>query len=150
MAKKTWILVAHKTGASLLEYNGKTNGAPTIIRSIAHPEGFLKSRDMKLDKPGTGINTRTGRHCSFDVKKKPERDMEKSFAAHLASMVNAGALAKKYDELILVADPRMLGHLREGLKKQTLTRLKEEVRKDFSRLKDAALIQRITPLVQHA
>lgn len=148
MKEKTWILVAHETGATLLEYKAGKDGELQIARTINYPQGSLKSRNIDSDRPGRGMNSRSQRRFTFDVNKKPERENAKKFAKRLTTIINTGAEGNKYDHLILVAEPRMLGLLREGLKKKTHSKIKSEIKKDFGRLSDSALIKRVLPFVQ--
>lgn len=59
---------------------------------------------------------------------------EATFAKQLAEALNAGALNNRYSHLVLVADPRTLGHVRPLLHKATLDRLLADVAKDFTNM----------------
>lgn len=59
-------------------------------------------------------------------------NLEAAFAMHLARMLNDGALKQEYEQLVLVADPQTLGHMRPQLHKETLGRLIGEVPKTLT------------------
>ena len=66
----------------------------------------------------------------------PEQDGEQTdeatFAKHIANALNQGALGNEYTDLVLVADPQTLGHMRPQLHKETLARLRGEINKTLT------------------
>ena len=144
--KKTWVLVAHRAGATVYErINSEKNLA--IVKDIAYPEGKLKSKDLDSDKAGRGMGDLSNRRFPFDTEKGSEKQSEKKFAKRLAELANRGALNKKYDQLVLVAGPHFLGLLREDLDKRTSARVVREFRSDLGRLKPPAQERKVVSML---
>lgn len=61
-----------------------------------------------------------------------QRNNERTFAKHIAQMLNEGALKQDYAQLILVADPQTLGEMRPQLHKETQDRLLCEIAKTLT------------------
>ncbi len=57
---------------------------------------------------------------------------EATFAKQLAQQLNDDALNNRYSHLILIADPKTLGHIRPQLHKEVASRLLKEIAKDFT------------------
>lgn len=62
----------------------------------------------------------------------PQRNDERTFAKHVAQMLNDGALKQDYAQLVLIADPQTLGEIRPQLHKETQDRLIGEVAKTLT------------------
>lgn len=54
------------------------------------------------------------------------------FAKTVASRIDAARKKDRFDSLVLVADPRFLGHLRQGLSPATRHRLTTELQKNLA------------------
>lgn len=57
---------------------------------------------------------------------------EATFAKQLAQQLNDDVLKQRYKHLILIADPKTLGHIRPQLHKEVQERLLKEIAKDFT------------------
>ena len=66
------------------------------------------------------------------TQQTPQQNDERTFAKHLAQMLNDGALKQEYAHLVLVADPHTLGEMRPQLHKETQQRLVAEVAKTLT------------------
>lgn len=140
--KKTWILVAHRVGARLYQ---RTSGKEKLelLRKIENPKGKIKSKSIYSDRPGRAAVSRSNRRFSYSVERKPEKEAEKKFAKQLASVVNKGALGKKFDKLMLIAGPHILGLIRDALNKPSSSKVVKEVRSDLGRLNKSSLERRL-------
>ena len=144
--QKTWVLVAHRVGASFYQRidNGK---ALELVKSIAYPQGKLKSGQIDSDRPGRAMGVTSRRRIAFDVEKGSQKQNERKFAKRLAQIVNRAALGRKYDKLVLVAEPHFLGLLREDLDKRSTARVVGEFRSDLGRLKTPAQARKVLSLL---
>src|SRR3546814_8500541 len=82
------------------------------------------SRDIDTDRPGRGYNP-MGQHHPMDSPSDSHREEKRRFADLLANHINAAALDRSYDRLILVAPPKPLGDLRQSLSKEAPARSDE-------------------------
>lgn len=128
--KKTWILIAHRGGARLLENPGPGKGLE-LIEEIPHPEGRLKNQDIDADKPGRAFDSHgQGRHA-LERERMPTEQLAAQFAKQLAGMLDEGRVRMRYDQLVLVAEPRFLGWLRDALSPETAQRVVASLDKDL-------------------
>jgi protein required for attachment to host cells len=126
----TWILTAHRSGASLFESQGK--GKPIQrVQDIPRPKGRLQNKDINADKPGRAFDSHGyGRH-DMTTEHEPTEEVAMQFARILAELLNKGRTLHAYEKLVLVAEPKFLGLLRAALDSHTAALVVKSVHKDL-------------------
>lgn len=118
----TWILIAHRGGARLLAHTGPGRGLQ-LLDDIPHPEGRLKDGDINADRPGRAFDIiGAGRHA-MSKEQSPSEHVTEQFAKTLVERLQQGRNDNRYDALVLVAEPRVLGELRAALDAPTAARV---------------------------
>lgn len=126
----TYALVANRASAALYRTMGP-GVAPELVRRFDHPEGRLKSSEINSDRPGRGFDkSRVGSHA-FTPEEGPVERVARDFANKLAKDLQHARQNSEYDELALIAPPRMLGYLREAMDPQTRELIYGELAKDI-------------------
>ena len=144
---KTWILVAHHSGARLFENDGPGKGLQAL-QEISHPEGKLKTQDITSDKPGRSSDSQ-GMHHSFGKElHDPKEHLAQQFAKHLAGILNDGRNQHCYTKLILVADPRFLGELRAALDHPTAALVTATLNKDLMHIDERDIPQHLSDVIR--
>lgn len=144
---KTWILVAHHSGARLFENDGPGKGL-RALQEISHPEGKLKIQDITSDRPGRSSDSQ-GMHHSFGKElHDPKEHLTHQFVKHLAGILNEGRNQHRYTRLILVADPRLLGELRAVLDHQTAALVTATLNKDLMHIDERDIPQHLSGVIQ--
>ena len=146
MTNKTWILVAHRTGARLFESAG-TGQALTLLQDISHEQGRLKNQELTSDRQGRVASAR-GANNSYQQAEEPTDLVAIRFTKELASLLDAGRNQQKFHELVLVAEPRFLGHLRAALSAPTTKLVKASLDKDLGLIDARDLSQHIQGVVR--
>jgi protein required for attachment to host cells len=128
----SWIIVAHRAGARILEYNW-TEKTLQLISTIEHEAGRLTNEQLESDRPGTSFSSGPGpgRHPMGHEGGAHERDAEE-FAKKLGSLLDAGRNEQRFREIVLVAEPRFLGILRAKLHPHTAAMVTDTVPKDLA------------------
>lgn len=121
----TWILVADGEKAILFENRGSA-GAPDLVVCDIRAQDNPPDREQAADRPGR-MNDGPGAQRSA-LDETDWHALEKHrFAAHLADLLYRPALDGRYDSLVLVADPTVLGELREQLHVEVSRRVIGEI-----------------------
>jgi protein required for attachment to host cells len=115
--KTTWILAADRSGAKLYEHT--TPGTLALVRVVEHPDGRLQDREIVSDRSGRTFESNSPHRSTADPQTDPARQEAINFARSLAVMLDSARKAHSYEQLVLVAEPRFLGLLREALDKHT-------------------------------
>lgn len=139
MADTTWILVADRSGARVYASHG--NVLPVLVETIAHPEGRLRPRELDADEGGR-VHDRFGEHRhAVTSRESPVDHVATTFAKALADRLREARLGRRYDSLVLVAGPRMLGRLRDALDDATAAAVSGSLDRDLAELDDHALAE---------
>jgi protein required for attachment to host cells len=112
----TLVMVADGQKARLFRYVG--DGQALQLRQ----EEMMDAQHLSLQGP-SGV---------APPEQTVEQTNEASFAMHVAHWLNHEALAGRYADLVLVADPQTLGQIRPQLHKETLGRLRKEIAKTLT------------------
>jgi protein required for attachment to host cells len=134
---KTWIVVAHRAGARLVD---EQDDELRVFETIDFPAGRShdgESGGDKSDRP----SQRGG-----EPRESAIAQATNAFAAQLANRLQAGRNANQYRELVLIAAPRFLGALRRALDPTTAALVRGTLDKDFGGLNDRELLQRLDRL----
>ncbi len=127
---KTWILVAHRSGARLFENRGPGKGLE-LLYNLEHPAGKLKNQEIDSDKHGRSFDRRgVGRHA-YTTEQEPTTHVAAQFAKQLAAVLEEGRVQQRYARLVLVAEPRFLGILRAELSAPTAALVSATLDKDL-------------------
>jgi protein required for attachment to host cells len=87
----------------------------------------LPAPDLGTGKAGSG-----SRHRSSSANPDDRRHVEDDFAAGVADYLNREALADKFGQLLIIADPRTLGELRKHFHEVLAAKLIGQLAKDLS------------------
>jgi protein required for attachment to host cells len=128
--RKTWVLVAESSRAKLYTVNGRL--APiTEIEALVHPESRMHEGDLVSDSAGSdGGSVGQGRHV-IDSKNTARDHESLEFARTLASRLDSARNNGDFDNLVLIAPPEFLGHLRGNLSKEVLSMVSRQVDKNL-------------------
>ncbi len=147
MTTRSWVLVAESSRAKL--YEAKTKAAPLVeIADYVHPEARLPQRELITDGPGedTGGSPGLGPHM-FDDEVSPKEEEAIRFAEMLAEELEKGRVARKFDQLILVAPPKFMGYLREKLSPELKAMIGESIDKNLTREKPEVIRKHLQTLL---
>jgi protein required for attachment to host cells len=95
--------------------------------------GRLKAREIDSDRRGRDFASGGGRHA-FSHEESPTEHVARELAIHLASDLDRARANGEFDEVALIAPPRMLGCLRDALSAPTRELVYAELAKDIEQL----------------
>jgi protein required for attachment to host cells len=140
--KLTWILVADNTHARI--FTAETpSSALEEIEGLVHTEGRLHDREMTSDLPGK-IKSADGGGHAFEQPTDPKKHESENFAHRVAQHLEAAHNAKKFEQLLIVAEPSFLGLLRNCLPEQVKKQVCFELDKNIT-IESAAEIRQHLP-----
>lgn len=125
----SWILVANRTGARILDKQGSTFN---LRETIAHEAGRRRDRDVDSDRQGRAFDRIGGNRHALSSSETPHDHDAKAFARELAERLRADRLQQRFERLVLVAEPRFLGLLRAALDEGTARTVIGTVPKDLA------------------
>ncbi len=114
----TWVVVAD-AGCAEIYSRSKRFGALELVRSFEEPDARSKESELSETAPGRTFDRGgQGRHAMEPAHSEKEQLLE-SFAHGISEFVESARLNSRFDGLVLIAGPKMLGQLRRQLSSAT-------------------------------
>ncbi|MDD5319844.1 MAG: host attachment protein [Methylococcales bacterium] len=114
--KSTYILVADSSRARI--FTAETPTSPLEeIEALAHTEGRLHDREMTSDLPGKMKGEGHIGHA-FEQATDPKKHEAENFAHRIGHYLEEAHNEKKFEQLLIIAEPSFLGLLRIQLPEQ--------------------------------
>ena len=123
----TWILLANTRVASVLVNRGPGKGLAVLDGVAVRSEEAADPRD----KAGVGHSI-AGHGVSAVEQANPQNKVDAEFARRVADQMSGALDTNKFDRLIVVAGPHMLGLLRVSFDDALKATLVGEIDKDLS------------------
>jgi protein required for attachment to host cells len=137
--ESTWVLTAERASARVLERNRDSSAGYDVIEEIAHPEGRLRDGDIDTDRGGRFDRAAFGGNHGSSASETPHDHDAMRFARSLAGKLGQARAAGRFTRLVLAAEPRFLGMVREALDPVTARSVIGVLPKDLQHLKLADL-----------
>lgn len=140
----TWVLVANGSAGKILNPGGR-NDKIIVEKEFTHEKTALKGRDINTDRPGRAFSrTGTLRHA-MDVSEELGDHERRVFAKEIANFLETAHAQNRFNTLVLVVSPNLLGELRKVLHAPVMNVIEHQLDKDlFSQpLTDDELLEKI-------
>ena len=130
--RRRWVVVAHRSGARIFEPDAETR-ALGLVQQLDHPAGRKKSIDIDSDRSGMAFASMGGGGGHpMSTLENAHNHAARSFARAVAEALRKGRVERQYDGLVLVAEARFLGMLRDSLDGPTAQKVDATVDKDLA------------------
>ena len=130
---KTWIIVADGARAQIFSNSGPGTGLESAIPQALVADN-RPSGDIASDRPGRSFDSAgQGRHA-MQSGSDPHEYEQTVFANDIAKLLDRNREQKAFDQIVIVAPPKMLGALRHALDKATSQLVIGEINKDLTKL----------------
>lgn len=142
----TWILVADSSRARL--FAASQRGKPwRLISELEHPETRERTAQYSPTERGSQKQSFGYGRPALQPKTEPRRVEKGHFAEELARRLDAGLRQGEYGAVVLVASPQFLGELKGKLDKQVIKCITGAIDKDYTRLGERELVERLDETV---
>lgn len=110
-----WVVVADHTRARFFQID--SSSAPLEeIDNLVHSEGRLHDRDITSDLPGKVKNPGgLGGGHAFEQQTDPKKHEAEVFAAEIVHYLEHAHNANRFERLIVIAEPSILGLIRQHM-----------------------------------
>ncbi len=146
MPKREWIVIADASRARVFEHVPKRRPPWALVLELENPEGREQGPDLM---PNRGARIQHTREKTARGRLQPQSLHEveaQRFAGELLHELKRGLAAHRFDSLVLVAPPKFLGMLRDGMSGPLTRRVRDTLAKDFSKLDGNPLHERLDSL----
>jgi len=134
-----WILVANQAEARIYSAD-RIHGSLVLVNTLSHAPGSAHVRDLISDAPGR-VHDRTGlaRH-SLEPNTSVKEEERRRFVKELVDQLKTAYFQGKFDQLVLLVAPAVLGVIRKQLSGKLAKTVIKEITKDVVSL-DVSKIQ---------
>ena len=141
-----WILVADAARARILSAEGRNGHELTDLEALVHGESRQPDQALASDRPGRGWANAGGdaRHA-MDPPSDPAAVERERFAQQLAVRLKAAHHQGRFQHLVIVAAPALLGALREQLDPVVARCVSGEIAKNVVKTEDLAALRAHLP-----
>ena len=128
---QVWVVVASSTRCRI--FSQDKHSAPLVeIEDMVHPEARLRRSELESDRPGRALNgSGSGRHALGQPVDRNGHECAR-FARAVAGRLERARQGHRFERLVVVADPKFLGHLRHGLSEATRSCVTAQLQKNLS------------------
>ena len=127
---KFWALVANSGQARIVEMRRK----PYEFRQVAELESeaqHMTSKDLVSDASGRVYHTQGPGTHSMNPRSDPQENAEEQFSRSLAQKMEKAAQLGRFDQLLVIADPKTMGRLRQQMTRSVSGRIADEISLDL-------------------
>lgn len=127
---QNWVLVAGSSEAEL--YAQEKPGASLIpVQTFSHTESRVLRQELASDKPGRAYDSfGAGRH-GMDPENAVREEECSRFAREIVQELDRGLQHHEFEQLMVIAEPKFLGHLRKVMNGPLSGSIRKEIAKNL-------------------
>lgn len=127
----TWVVVASADRADIYSRQKRYSRLESVQR-FDEPRARLKEQDLVSDTPGRAFDSGgQGRHA-MEPDRSGKEHLREGFVNRIAETLESARGAERFQHLIIVASPAILGALRAQLSDTTRKRVQAEIDKHMT------------------
>ncbi|GAA5524911.1 hypothetical protein Maes01_01470 [Microbulbifer aestuariivivens] len=127
---KAWVLVANHTDARMFEAEHRAS-ALKELEVLHYPEGRMRGQELLSDSSGRVFDRNGhGSHAMGGISDL-RREGAQTFAREIAHALERAHEEGRYEHLYIVAEPKMVGPLRNALSPTTRAAIQGETGKNL-------------------
>ncbi len=134
----TWIVILNSNECRIFSFS-KKNKKLNLIKEIYHPENKKKDADLVSDKPGH-YNTNSQSGGAYSQHTDPKDVKIAQFILEIDKLLDEGRTHQQYEKLIVIAPPKIEGHLMQHMNKNVEKLITQRIQKDVVFLKEHELL----------
>lgn len=139
--KYEWILVASRDEARI--YSRRGIGPLELVTDIGNPAGLLRTQDLESDRHGRASDNRIHARRAYSTEESARDRSIKNFYREVIEIVERAVYEHRFDSLTLIAEPRLLGIIRNLLPPNIEKLIDREISKDLSYEEPKEILARI-------
>jgi len=125
-----WVLVANSGQARVLEIRRKPYEFQQVAELVSEAQ-HLTNKEIVSDASGRVYHTQGPGTHSMNPRSDPHENAEEQFSRNLAQKMEKAARLGRFDQMLVMADPKTLGRLRQQMGKVLLSKVDREVSLDL-------------------
>lgn len=132
-SKRTWIVIADGSRAKVLEIDGAKSEF-NAIDDMAVAMDLPPNRELQSDRPGRSFESANSTRHALEDRVDPHRELKRTLAKTIVDNLSHALNERRFDRLVLIAPPTMLGDVRDALTPQLREKVVAELAKDLVKI----------------
>lgn len=128
--KHSWIVVADAAHARVFEITGLGRRLREV-HDLSHPESQMYARQLRTGGKGDVIDSAGSGHRQPDPRTNQSEKHADHFAKEISEFLRQKRDGDAFSSLVLVAEPKVLGRLREKLDQATMQLVTDSIDKNW-------------------
>lgn len=134
-----WVLVLNSNECKVFSFSKKNNELK-LIKDINHPENKERNQDLVSDRPGR-YSTDANAGGAYSQHTDPKDVKINQFVLEVNRFLDESHSHQQFDKIIVIAPPKMLGHLKQHINKQVEKLISHEIQKELTFMKEHELLE---------
>lgn len=143
----SWIVVADGGNAKIFVSEGPGKGLRPLPEEARDAELHSAGRDILTERPGRSFDSVGGGRHAMEPPSDARRAEKVAFLSTLAAHLGDCALSGRFARLVLVAEPRALGALRQHLPDAAQKKVHGEIAKNLTKATTEEVAQHVGTLL---
>jgi protein required for attachment to host cells len=110
---------------------------------MGNPAGLVKAQDLESDRPGRASDNRMRARHVYSTQESIRDRTLRNFYREVIDRLERGLYDHEYEYITLMAEPRLLGIIRELLPPGVRNRVSREIPKDLSYEAEGQILARL-------
>ena len=127
---KYWVLVANSGQARILEMQRKPYEFHQVSELVSAAQ-HLTNKEIVSDASGRDYHAQGPGTHSKKPRSDPHEQAEEQFSRSLAQKMEKAAQLGRFDQLLVIADPKTMGRLRQQMNRSLAGKVTDEVALDL-------------------
>lgn len=127
---QTWIIIADAAHARIFETADQPHRLKEI-HSLSHPESQMHPHQLRTGGKGDVIDSAGCGHHQPDPRISQSQKHAEHFAKELAQFLHHKRVKNQFTRLILAAEPKLLGRIRDNLDPATTKMIASSIDKNW-------------------
>jgi len=128
--RKYWVLVANSGQARILEMQRNPYVFHQVSELVSEAQ-HLTNKEIVSDASGRDYHAQGPGSHSKKPRTDPHEQAEEQFSRSLARKMEKAAQLGRFDQLLVIADPRTMGRLRQRMNRSLAGKVTDEVALDL-------------------
>jgi protein required for attachment to host cells len=142
--KTTWVLAADESIARILER--PQDGSELVpVEELTDPDAHAKESEFHSGPHGRRAGVGGGTQAMVGASESELHQHSQAFASRIAQRLEQFHRERRYDELHVLAAPRLMGYLRKAFEPNLSAAVVNEIDKDLVKESNRELTRRLFP-----
>ena len=125
----TWVVIASRDQVRLFSRRGLSK--LMLEWEVGNSAGRLRNQDIESDRHGASTDNRYRGQHAYSTEEEARERLLKDFYREIFAKLEHDFVTQKVDRLVIAAEPRLLGVIRQLLPASLDRALTQEIRKDL-------------------